>query len=155
VSKTLSEKLKKFAGFGEILFTIPHIFLPPRFQKLSHNRNMIVVLDPDQVVSVRWEGAQLEDYQPLTSKAASRLIRECLTKMSDYRRDLTILEGFVVAEAEDPFWDPRDCSPQKPCAEVATAGEMQPKQRDAGDETSTGGENPLPDECAFWQETHD
>jgi hypothetical protein len=107
VRKTLRGELDKTAGFKKIGFTIPHVFLPPRFKEISQKRNMILTIDGDLVPHVFWEGALEDSHHPLTPTAAKRLVRECLERMKKYRSDLRVLEQFLGEETEIPFWDPR------------------------------------------------
>lgn len=107
MAKSLKEKLNRALGFDEISFTIPHVFLPPRFKEMSKNRNMILFMDTDTVMNVRWEGARQDEHHPLTPGACRRLFKECISNMKKYRKDLDAFARFVDGEAENPFWDPR------------------------------------------------
>lgn len=107
---SLKERLDQESGFSEVEFTIPHVFLPPRFREQSKQRNMILFLDLDNVVHVRWEGARQDEHQPLTPGAVRRLLKECARNMKKYRRDLDVFGRFIDRTAEAPFWDPREDS---------------------------------------------
>jgi hypothetical protein len=91
--------------------TIPHPFLPPRFQKLAQNRNMILLLDQDLTLHVRWEGARRYEHHPLTPQAACRLIQEVQSRMVKYRRDIQIFSRFIEQNAEQPFENSRALDP--------------------------------------------
>lgn len=85
-----------------IFVTIPTIFLPPRFRKISGNRNMVLFMDIDATLHVRWEGTDLLEHRPLTKRACTRLIHEVLQNMNKYRRDLAIYTRFLETWADDP-----------------------------------------------------
>ena len=110
MAKSLKEQLNRALGFDEVDFTIPHVFLPPRFKEMSKNRNMILFMDLDTVMNVRWEGARQDEHHPLTPGACRRLFKECIRNMKKYRKDLDAFSRFVDGEAEVPFWDPRENS---------------------------------------------
>ena len=90
---------------------IPHPFLPPRFQKLSKNHNMILLLDRDMTVHIRWEGSRLHEHHPLTPRAARGLIREVQSYMTKYRREIKVFSRFIEQKAEEPFEDSRAPDP--------------------------------------------
>jgi len=90
---------------------LPHPLLPPRFQDLSEDRNMILSLDQDLTLHVRWEGARIHEHHPLTPGAVNRLVKEVLRNMSKYRKDLEIFNRFVRQTAEQPFEDDRPLDP--------------------------------------------
>lgn len=110
--KSLRDRLNKALEDcdSEVQFTIPHVFLPPRFKEISNNRNMILFLDIDQVVHVRWEGARFEEHHPLTPGACRRLFKDCVANMKRYRKDLDSIARFIDREAQAPFWNPRENS---------------------------------------------
>ena len=108
MGKTLEEALYEVTGLKEIEFNIPHIFLPPRYRKICENRNMVLVVDEELVIHVRWEGALHDEYLPLTPKAACHLIKECTVRMTNYRRDLGVFSRFVKNEGEAFSGNSRD-----------------------------------------------
>ncbi len=110
MAKSLKEQLNRALGFDEVSFTIPHVFLPPRFKDISKDRNMILFMDLDTVMHVRWEGARADEHHPLTPGACRRLFKECISNMKKYRKDLDAFSRFVDIEAEVPFWNPRENS---------------------------------------------
>lgn len=103
----LRKLLNEEAAFQEFSFIIPHPFLPPRYQKLSRERNMVLFLDQNLTVHVRWEGARMHEHLSLTSKATSRLIKEVLRNMTVYRREINVFSRFIEDFAEQPFENPR------------------------------------------------
>ena len=107
MAKSLKKQLDRALGFDEISFIIPHVFLPPRFKKVSRNRNMIMFMDMDTVLHVKWEGSRQDEHHPLTPGACRRLFKECIRNMKKYRKDLDAFSRFVDDEAEVPFWNPR------------------------------------------------
>ena len=68
---------------------------------------MILLLDTDMTLHVRWEGARFYGHHPLTPRAAQRLIQEVLGYMSQYRRELKVFSRFIEQVGEEPFDDPR------------------------------------------------
>ena len=160
MAKSLKEQLNRALGFDEVSFTIPHVFLPPRFKEVSKNRNMILFMDTDTVMNVRWEGARQDEHHPLTPGACRRLFKECIRNMKKYRKDLNSFSRFVDDEAEFPFWDPREDSltrdrEEKPApsteeeeqgeeiiAVLDSSGEL--VQGTVSDFLEQGGESPMP-----------
>jgi hypothetical protein len=164
VSRTLRAQLDRSVGFDEVGFTIPHVFLPPRFKDISKNRNMILRMDLDSVLHVKWEGALQEEHHPLTPGAVRRLVKECFRNMKKYRRDLEVFARFIDKEGEEPFWDDRADSltkdrPARPAIETPDAkqkeaeivavlgpdGELIQGTVDDFLEEEMGGESALPD----------
>lgn len=86
-----------------ISVTIPNIFLPPRFRKISNGRDMILFMDRDVTLHVRWEGVTMPAHQPLTKRATNRLIQDVLRTMAKYRSDLYIYSRFMERWADDPM----------------------------------------------------
>ena len=166
MAKSLKEQLNRALGFDEINFIIPHVFLPPRFKEISKNRNMILFMDMDTVMHVRWEGARQDEHHPLNPGACRRLFKECIRNMKKYRKDLDVFSRFIDIEAEIPFWDPRSNSLTKgreeksaPSSEEEEGSETQEEEIIAvvgpnGElvqgtisdflEEEMGGENPVP-----------
>ena len=155
MSSPLRKLLEREAGWEEFRMIIPYPFLPPRFQKLASNRNMILLLDQDLTLNVRWEGARMHEHHPLTPRAASRLIRDVLEHMSKYRRELGIFSRFVERYGALPFDDQRCLDPIR-----TKQRKLPPAFREEGrgeEDTSTdvvatislaktemGGESPMP-----------
>ena len=133
---------------------IPHPFLPPRYQKLSQERNMILLLDRDMTLHIRWEGSKLHEHLPLTPRAARGLIRECLGRMTKYRRDLQVFSKFIEENAEQPFDDPRALDPIRfKERELPPAQPLEEETEDTATELvaeiqlsnpEIGGESPMP-----------
>ena len=99
--------LEDMALEEDIQFTIPHPFLPPRFREICENQNMLLLVDQDLTIHVRWEGARMAEHYPLTKGATRRLIREVLRKMKEYRRDVEVYARFIEHHAEEPLDDER------------------------------------------------
>lgn len=108
----LRSQLEWSLGFEECRFTVPHIFLPPRFREISQDRNMILTIGGDMVMCVRWEGSRLEEYHPLNPAAAGHLLKEVRDNMTRYRREIKVFEKFIRENAEVP--DERDARPLDP-----------------------------------------
>jgi hypothetical protein len=155
----LRKSLNEDAGMGDFEFIIPHPFLPPRFRKLKENQNLILLMDQDLTIHVRWEGSRHHEHHPLTPRAAQRLIQECLTYMKEYRRDVQVFSRFIGEMGEQPFDDPRPLDParfQKP--QEATAPKEQSQKIFSEvemsveiDRSELGGENPLPMTEEFYE----
>jgi hypothetical protein len=130
VTRNLKEQLNHALGFNEVSFIIPHVFLPPRFKEVSQNRNMIMFMDMDTVLHVRWEGARQDEHHPLTPGACRRLFKDCIRNMKKYRKDLDAFARFVDSEGEEPFWDPRENSLHKDKEEkpAPSSEEEEPEQ---------------------------
>ena len=107
----LRERLEEDAGWEAFQMIIPHPFLPPRFRELARERNMILLLDQDMTLHIRWEGARMHEHHPLTPGAVRRLIKEVLRYMTQYRRELKVLARFIDGFAEMPFEDDRPLDP--------------------------------------------
>lgn len=120
---------------------------------------MILFLDVDQVMHVRWEGALQDSHHPLTPGACRRLFKDCIRNMRKYRRDLDAFSRFVDKTAEEPFWDPRSSSFSKARPEKTAEAikETEPEQIIASidntgnlvegtvsDFLELGGESPMP-----------
>ena len=115
--RKLRQLLEEKCGEEDFQFIIPHPLLPPRFRDLSENRNMILVLDMDLTLHVRWEGALSDEHLPLTPGELKRLLSEVNRKITTYRRDLSTFGKFAVENSEQPFEDPRNdpvYSPREP-----------------------------------------
>ncbi len=99
--------LEEKATEEDIQFIIPHPLLPPRFREICEDRNMVLLLDTDMTIHVRWEGERMSEHHPLTRGATRRLVREVLRKATAYRRELEVYARFVDRWAEEPFDDDR------------------------------------------------
>jgi hypothetical protein len=106
--------LEQRATVEDLQFIIPHPFLPPRFRKISQDRNMILLVDADLTIHVRWEGTRLAEHHPLTREAAQHLVREVLRNMKAYRRELEVYSRFLGSWAEQPLGDKRYELPRWP-----------------------------------------
>jgi hypothetical protein len=111
VSSPLKDLLEKEAGWEAFQMVVPHPFLPPRYLEKARNRNMIILLDQNMTLHVRWEGSRRHEHLPLTPRATRGLIREVLDRMAKYRRDLKAFSTFVEKNAEQPFDDVRAPDP--------------------------------------------
>lgn len=103
----LRETLERKAIEEDLQFLIPYPFLPPRFRNISENRSMILLIDQELTIHVRWEGARLAEHHPLTVGATRQLIREVMRNMARYRRELRVYSRFIEGYAEEPFEDQR------------------------------------------------
>ena len=131
MTSPLREALEAEAGWEEFQMIIPHPFLPPRFQNLAKGRNMILLLDRDMTLHIRWEGARMHEHHPLTPGAVRRLMKEVFTRMTKYRRELQVFSKFVDENAEQPFDDPRAPDPLRwKEREMPVAAKEEPEEED-------------------------
>ncbi len=114
---------------------------------------MVLLLDQDLTLHVRWEGARLHQHHPLTPRAARRLMQEVVGNMSKYRRELQIFSRFIEQRAEQPFGglrvlDPAQRENQLPPAFKDEEQESRPAEVAAQVDISRselGGESPMPE----------
>ncbi len=97
----LRKVLENRAGLEKIYIRLPYVFLPPRFEKISRNRDLILLFDDNFTLHVRWSGELEFIHHPLTRKAAFRLVRDVQQRMTRFRRDLDITHRFLNSYAED------------------------------------------------------
>lgn len=151
MAKSLREALEDLAGEEELEFIIPHPVLPPRFQDICEDRNMILTLDMDFTIHVRWEGARRNEWLSLTPGGTRRLVREVLRNLTKYRRDLQTYGQFLDRVAEQPFDDPRSddsSSRREPPIPELIEEEEEPTEVvarvDLPRSPEMGGESPMP-----------
>ncbi len=152
-SSKLREFLEAKVCEENISITLPNVFLPPRFRKISNGHNMILFMDTDVTLHVRWEGVDLATHRPLTKRAANRLVQEVLRNMAKYRKDLYIYNRFLEEWADDPL--PGERYDEAPYPRVAPFAEETPEatgpeivaELALGDPKRPvgGGESPMPD----------
>ncbi|MBD3260535.1 MAG: hypothetical protein GF334_02485 [Candidatus Altiarchaeales archaeon] len=142
MASRLRQELENRAGFEECEFVVPHVLLPPRFRKQAAGRNMILHMDLDYVVHVRWEGERLLPHCELTPGEIRRLLKDVNRKMTQYRQDLGVLGRFFDSHAEPPFWDPRENYRQPEESEKqAVSSEERGKEITASLSREEGGES--------------
>lgn len=95
--------LDETAADKDIQFVIPYTFLPPRFRKIASNRNMLLLLDQNMTIHVRWQGELMSVHCPLTKRATLHLIREVFERMNKYRRQLKTYSDFIDTWSEEPL----------------------------------------------------
>lgn len=115
----LLDLLVEKMGQEDVEFVIPHPFLPPRYSKICGNRNMIVTLDTENTIQLRWENARLITWMSPTPGEFRTIVSYAMKKMQKYRRDLETFGNFVDRVAEDPFLDPIFYDGEVPKAGVA------------------------------------
>jgi hypothetical protein len=98
----LRELLETRSGEDQIDFRLPNIFLPPRYQKISKGKDLLLRLDHDFTLHVRWSGLVLTQHHALTIQEAKRLIREVRINRERFSRDLLVFETFIVKNSEKP-----------------------------------------------------
>ena len=165
MTSPLRKQLEKEAGWEEFRMIIPHPFLPPRFQKLAKNRNMVLAFDQELTLHVRWEGARFHEHHPLTPRATQRLVREVLNRITKYRRELQVFSRFVVSVGEQPFEELRalDPAPRKKQEEPSAVREEEDEPIEIQTEIAieaalraemllgVGGESPMPGIEEFYE----
>ncbi len=100
MASRLRRVLENRSGIERIYLRLPYIFLPPRFEKISLNRDLVLLLKDDYTLHVRWSGELEINPHPLTVNAALRLIEDVLNNMTSYRKDLSIASRFLEQHAE-------------------------------------------------------
>lgn len=115
----LLDLLVEKMGQEDVEFVIPHPLLPPRYRDICENRNMIVTLDTENTIQLRWENARLVMWMSPTPGEFRTIVSYAMKKMQKYRRDLETFGNFVDRVAEDPFLDPIFDDGEAPRAGVA------------------------------------
>ncbi len=100
----LRQLLDYNAGGEQLEFRIPLIFLPPRFRKLSKERDLLLVLDEYFTINVRWQDEDFHTHHPLTPGESRRLVGEVMKYMKKYRENLRVF-GKFLNEWSEPTWD--------------------------------------------------
>lgn len=103
----LRQLLRKKAGWEQLEFRIPNTFLPPRFRDLSEGRDLLLMLDDDYTVHIRWHNEDFHKHHPLTPGAARRLVGETMKRMKQYKEHLGIFGKFIEEYAEQPLDEER------------------------------------------------
>lgn len=142
----LLDLLMEKVGQEEVGFVIPHPLLPPRYRKVCESRNMIVTLDVENTIQLRWENARLMTWMSPTPGEFRTIVSYAMKKIQQYRRDLETFGDFVDRVAENPFLDPIFDDGEVPKAGVAEKREtasngLVPTVRFPFTE---GGESPFP-----------
>lgn len=142
----LLDLLVEKMGQEDVEFVIPHPFLPPRYRKICENRNMIVTLDTENTIQLRWENARLVTWMSPTPGEFRTIVSYARRKMQQYRRDLETFGNFVDRVAEDPFLDPIFNDGEAPKAGVAAKKEAAPNGSvlQVRFPFAGGGESPFP-----------
>jgi hypothetical protein len=100
----LQQVLNKKVGEEQLEFRIPQIFLPPRFRDLSEGRDLLLMLDDDLTIHIRWNNEGFHTHHPLTPGAARRLVGEIMKHITEYKKSLRVFGTFINGVAEEP-WD--------------------------------------------------
>ena len=103
----LRQILKKKAGWEQLEFRIPNIFLPPRFRDLSEGRDLLLMLDGDFTIHIRWHNEDFHTHHPLTPGASRRLVGEIMQRMKQYKEHLKVFGAFIDEYAERPYDEER------------------------------------------------
>ncbi len=100
----LRQLLKKKAGWEQLEFLVPPLFLPPRFRALSKGRDLLLMMDDDFTIHIRWHNEDFHTHHPLTPGAARRLVGEIMKYIQQYKEHIKVFGKFVDEYAEQP-WD--------------------------------------------------
>lgn len=115
--KHLKGLLKSLAGDADIEFVIPHPLLPPRYQQISRGHNMILYLDRNFLIQIRWQSARSGKRVILSAGEVRRLVKYVSQAAMRYRADLKTFSRFLDRVAEKP---PTDDTEQTLVAEQAS-----------------------------------
>lgn len=111
MASPLRKALESKAGLKRIHLRLPYIFLPPRFEKISNNRDLILLFKDDFTLHVRWSGALEITHHQISRSAAFSLILYVKETMSRYRTELAVVERFLDAYAENDLQEYRGREP--------------------------------------------
>lgn len=125
-------------------FTIPNVFLPPRFRKLAEGRDLILLFDEDFTLHVRWVGERRSQHMPLTRGQALRLMSEALRYMVRYEENLQEFKLFVDEFAEEPLDKERYQNGGSQEEEEAPRTAQVGSEEEGLAVNSAGGESPCP-----------
>jgi hypothetical protein len=100
----LRQLLEKKVGGEQLEFRIPQIFLPPRYRNLSEGRDLLLMLDDDLTIHIRWHNETFHEHHPLTPGETKRLMGEVMMYIKRYREHFRVFGTFVCEHAELP-WD--------------------------------------------------
>lgn len=103
----LRQLLEDKTGEEQLEFRVPNIFLPPRFRELSEGRDLLLMMDDDLTIHIRWHGQDFHEHHPLTPGASRRLVGEIMRYMTKYRKHLKVFGKFIYEYAEQPWNEKR------------------------------------------------
>lgn len=84
-------------------FTIPNVFLPPRYYDISEGRDLLIEMSDDFTLHARWAGERLWEHLPLTPGGVRRLAKDVLRKARKYQNELEIYTRFTSIVGEQPL----------------------------------------------------
>jgi hypothetical protein len=91
----------------QLEFRVPPVFLPPRFRDLSEGRDLLLTLDDDLTVHIRWHNEDFHTHHPLTIGATRRLVGEIMNYIKQYKEHLRVFGTFINKYGEQPFDEER------------------------------------------------
>ncbi len=100
----LRQLLEAKMGEEQLEFRVPNIFLPPRFRDLSGGQDLLLVMDDDFTIHIRWHNQDFHEHHPLTPGASRRLVGEVMRYSKLYRENLKMFGKLLCEYAEQP-WD--------------------------------------------------
>lgn len=103
----LRQLLEKRACMEQMEFRIPPVFLPPRYRDLSEGRDLLLMLDDDLTVHIRWHNEDFHTHHPLTIGASRRLVGEVTKYIQQYKEHLRVFGKFIDKYGEQPFDEER------------------------------------------------
>lgn len=106
-ARQLRQLLKKKMGWEQLEFRVPPLFLPPRFRDLSKGRDLLLMMDDDFTIHIRWHNEDFHTHHPLTPGATRRLVSEIMKYTKQYREHLQVFGKFIDEHAEQPWEEER------------------------------------------------
>ncbi len=103
----LRQLLNQKACVEQLEFRVPPVFLPPRFRDMSRGRDLLLMLDDDLTVHIRWHNETFLTHHPLTPGATRRLVGEITKYIKQYKDNLRVFGKFIDDFAEQPFDEER------------------------------------------------
>ena len=103
----LRQLLRERVGGEQLEFRIPQLFLPPRFRDLSEGRDLLLLLDDDLTIHVRWHNETFHTHHPLTPGETRRLVGEIMKYILKYREQFRVFGTFLDEYSEAPWDDER------------------------------------------------
>lgn len=100
--KSLRNFLEERVGDTELEFIVPHALLPPRYRKLSPGNNLIICLDRNFLIQMRWQNVRSGRRAILSAGEVRRLTSYVVRALRKYRTDLTSFSRFLDRVAEKP-----------------------------------------------------
>jgi hypothetical protein len=131
----LRQLLRERIGEEQLEFRIPQLFLPPRFRDLSEGRDLLLMLDDDFTVHIRWHNEIFHTHHPLTPGETRRLVGEIMRYILKYREQLRVFGTFLDEYSEAPWDDERYhdgfCQEEETTQRASEDGPKEEKEHEA------------------------